>query len=70
MSPTKWLKSKLGHTYGGPSLSYENNEFILYTWTDAPVGEQILAKGKTLKELMENYEEQHEKSGKLDNKKH
>lgn len=62
MSPTEWLKSKLGSTYGGPSLSYQDGEFILYTWTDAPVGEQILAKGKTFKELIENYEEQYEKT--------
>jgi hypothetical protein len=62
MNINTWLKSKLGGTYGGPSLSYEDNEFVLYIWTDAPVGEKILAKGKTLKELRENYEKQHEKT--------
>ena len=34
------LKHVLGGTYGGPSLSVDpdSKEFVLYSWTDAPVG--------------------------------
>lgn len=59
----KILKAELGSTYGGPSISYENNEFILYVWGDAPVSSDVLARGKTLLELTENIE-------KLAKKKH
>lgn len=42
------LKAILGSTYGGPSISYENEEFVIYRWFDAPVSEEILGRGKTL----------------------
>ena len=40
----KIIQKALGDTYGGPSISYVDGEFVLYTWTDAPVGERIIAK--------------------------
>lgn len=49
------LKKILGATYGGPSISFQNGEFVLYEWSDAPVSTDILAKGKTLQELINNY---------------
>ncbi len=50
------LKTILGGTYGGPSISYEKEteEFVIYRWFDAPVGDEILGRGKTLhKALLE-----------------
>ena len=35
------LSEILGHTYGGPSISYEDGKFVLYTWGDSPVGMDI-----------------------------
>lgn len=52
----KWLLENLGDAHGGPSISvHSNGEFIVYKWTDAPVGTYILAHGSTLKELAENW---------------
>lgn len=50
----KKLKKILGPCYGGPSISLENNEFIIYTWSDAPISTGILVKGKTIQELIKN----------------
>ncbi len=48
----------LGASYGGPSISIdeEKGDFILYEWGDAPVGMETLARGATLKELLNDYE--------------
>lgn len=51
------LKAALGPTYGGPSLSVEGDKFVLYAWTDAPVGEELLASGDTLEECLNSYKE-------------
>jgi hypothetical protein len=50
----KRLRKLLGETYGGPSISFEEGRFVLYTWTDGPVGTTILAEGATLLELLTN----------------
>ena len=49
------LKEFLGPSYGGPSLSYEQGKFVLYTWTDGPCDIKILFTGDTLDEVMDNY---------------
>ena len=48
------LKKFLGCTYGGPSLSYDKDKdrFVLYVWSDAPVGMMEYATGKTLAALL------------------
>ena len=46
------LKSVLGPTYGGPSLSYQDNKLVLYSWGDAPVSERIIHSGKDLISLI------------------
>lgn len=38
------LKGALGHSYGGPSIGFENGEFVLYSWSDAPVSIEIMCK--------------------------
>jgi len=47
------LKKVLGSVYGGPSISYENDKFVLYEWGDAPVGMYILISASTFEELLE-----------------
>lgn len=47
----KTLREALGGTYGGPSISFEEGEWVLYSWSDAPVGMDTHARGKTLAEL-------------------
>lgn len=47
----KTLRDALGGDYGGPSISVEGDDFILYSWGDAPVGTETLARGKTLAKL-------------------
>lgn len=39
---SEMLKGVLGNSYGGPSLGFENGEFILYSWCDAPVNMEII----------------------------
>ena len=47
------LRKILGPEYGGPSISVNAaGEFILYTWSDAPVGMTILATAHTLEGLV------------------
>jgi len=46
------LRRYLGATYGGPSLSYEDGEYVLYTWTDAPVNIEIIARSPSLHGLL------------------
>jgi hypothetical protein len=55
MSIQEKLREILGDTYGGPSLSIDRNKFVIYVWTDAPVGEDILSSGDTLEECIQNY---------------
>lgn len=50
------LKKVLGHTYGGPSISYENDRFVLYGWGDAPVNMDVLLSAKTWDEFVEKLE--------------
>lgn len=52
-----WLTSVLLEWYGGPVLSFEEDKFVLQLWGDASVGRHVLGQGRTLKELMENYNE-------------
>lgn len=51
------LREILGGTYGGPSLSYEKGrqKFVIYSWYDAPVGDDILAEGATISETITNF---------------
>jgi len=51
------LQKVLGHTYGGPSISYENGNFVLYGWGDAPVGMDIIVSAKTWDEFVVKLEE-------------
>ena len=37
----KILKKVLGNTYGGPSISYEDGVWVLYSWYDAPIKIEI-----------------------------
>lgn len=50
-----WLVRVLGDPYGGPALGREKGEFVLYGWWDAPVGWDILARGKTLAALRRDW---------------
>ena len=50
------LSKILGDPYGGPSLSVKGGEFVIYEWFDAPTGTEILARGRTLEEVIFNYE--------------
>lgn len=47
------LKKSLGFTYGGPSIIYECDRFVLYRWFDAPVGNKISFRANTFEELLE-----------------
>jgi len=49
---SKELQTILGPTYGGPSISFEDGKFVLYTWTDAPVGMEILISGTSIPDLV------------------
>lgn len=51
------LKVILGGTYGGPSISYEEEaeQFVIYQWGDAPVSETVLARGATIEALVKDY---------------
>jgi hypothetical protein len=51
------LKELLGDTYGGPSLSFHDGFFILYTWGDAPVSDDEIGRGETIEECLSNYYE-------------
>jgi hypothetical protein len=46
------LKEILKAAYGGPSLSFEDGEFVLYTWGDAPTGTTVLAHDRNLKSMI------------------
>jgi len=48
------LKSVLGGTYGGPSLAYSSarKKFIIYEWTDAPIGIEEHAEGDTIEDAI------------------
>ena len=61
MSEIGKFKDLLGHCYGGPSISFEQDRFVLYVWGDAPVDYRILAEGKTLEALLADYEAQQRK---------
>jgi len=53
MIETHLLNKALGGPYGGPSISREDSgKYILYSWTDAPVGYAIYAEGDTFDELL------------------
>lgn len=41
------LREVLGGTYGGPSIGYEYDKYVLYSWYDAPVGSEILVEDPT-----------------------
>lgn len=65
------LPSILGDSYGGPSISYDlgtepgdDPKFVLYTWTDAPVGIEILAEGDTLQDMLFQYKDEIDKRSK------
>jgi hypothetical protein len=47
------LRLILGPTYGGPSLSYEDGKFVIYSWGDAPVGMDPIAESVYLDEVVE-----------------
>lgn len=47
------LRRVLKGTYGGPSVSYENNQFVLYEWHDAPVGMKEIAAASDWREFIE-----------------
>jgi hypothetical protein len=49
------VSKMLGPWYGGPVLSYENGKFILQTWGDAPVCNEVIATGETIPDLIRNY---------------
>ena len=49
------FKEILGGTYGGPSLSYEDDKFVVYRWTDAPPGMKILGSGATLSAAIRDF---------------
>lgn len=49
------MKSILGPSYGGPSLSFMSGRFIIYEWGDAPVAETIWGSGETLEECYNDY---------------
>jgi len=53
----KLLKSVLGGTYGGPSISFEDNKFVLYDWGDAPVCMDILVSDPSWKKFVEKLKE-------------
>jgi len=55
------LKKILGETYGGPSLSVEDDQWVIYNWADAPVNTEIMARGETLAECIRNYKKRKEK---------
>ena len=47
------FESVLGTADGGPSISRENGQWILYTWTDAPVTIEILAAAEDWSKFVE-----------------
>lgn len=54
----------LGGTYGGPSLSYDGKDFVVYEWSDAPVGMDEIGRGKTVMDALRDT--QNRKQSKLD----
>jgi hypothetical protein len=57
INTNKELRKILGSAYGGPSISVnESNEFVLYTWSDAPVGMLILETASTLENLVTKFQ--------------
>lgn len=60
------IKSILGNTNGGPSISYEGEHYVLYTWTTSGTYGLIYAKTWTdfLRKLKE-YKKEKEKLKKL-----
>lgn len=62
---SKILKKVLGPTYGGPSLSYDDGKFILYSWGDAPVSIEILVSDSDFVSFVQKlHEYQYEKTNK------
>lgn len=52
---TNWpemLKGVLGGDYGGPSIGFKDNEFILYAWNDDPVCSDIMCQHKNWEVFM------------------
>jgi hypothetical protein len=47
-------KKVLNGEHGGPSLSFQDGEFIVYQWYDAPVQTQIIGKGQDIREALED----------------
>lgn len=44
----------LRDSYGGPSLSYENGQFVVYSWGDAPVSINVMGTGSSVYEALKN----------------
>lgn len=59
------IRKALGGAYGGTSLSVEGDDFVLYAWSDAPVGTEELARGKTFAELAASIRSPVEKGGEV-----
>jgi hypothetical protein len=49
------LAEVLGSTYGGPSLGTEGSDFVIYSWFDAPCGEEVHARGSTIEDCVLAY---------------
>src|SRR5690606_13837124 len=46
------LRDVLGDPYGGPSVSIADGKWVLYTWTDAPSGEEVLCRHEDWDEFL------------------
>lgn len=53
------LRSVLGDSYGGPSISFQEYQFCLYRWGDAPPGTEILVQAASWKEFIKKLEKYH-----------
>jgi len=50
------LKAVLTGEYCGTALGYENGEFIIYHWGDAPVSVMVVGRGKTIQQALVDME--------------
>lgn len=51
------LKEVLTEPYCGTALGYEDGEFVIYHWGDAPVCVTITGRGATIKQALDDMED-------------
>lgn len=55
MTKLKQILNSGNWDYGGPVLGHDGTDYVLYEWFDAPVATKVMARGETIKTLVENF---------------